>query len=84
MQERKLHRFGIGASYSTLDGAGFEAYWLHRNLFGHAERLRFDAKIAGLGSNSFQIDQLTYRLGATFTQARHLYAGHGFHRLAVR
>jgi translocation and assembly module TamA len=64
VQERALRRFGVGASYSTLDGAGFEAFWLHRNLFGRAERLRFDAKIAGLGP-TVDPEELTYRVGAT-------------------
>ena len=52
VQERLPRRFGIGGSYSTLDGAGIEAYWVHRNLFGKAERLRFDAKVAGIGKTS--------------------------------
>ena len=67
VQERALRRFGVGGSYSTLDGLGLEAYWLHRNLFGRAERLRFDAKVAGIGE-TFQPDELTYRIGATFTK----------------
>lgn len=67
VQERPLHRFGIGANYSTLDGAGFEAYWLHRNLFGKAERLRFDAKVSNIGQSLDPVD-LTYRVGATFTK----------------
>ncbi len=74
VQERPLRRFGFGASYSTVDGAGVEAYWLHRNLFGHAERLRLDAKVAGAGgagtAGGFNADptELTYRVGATFTK----------------
>jgi len=80
VQERPLHRFGIGASYSTLDGAGVEGYWLHRNLFGHAEQLRFDAKVAGIGADvvnrtgdeeqnsRFDPTAFTYRVGATFTR----------------
>ena len=71
VQERLPRRFGIGGSYSTLDGAGIEAYWVHRNLFGKAERLRFDAKVAGIGSDvgdggTFDPDDLTYRVGVTF------------------
>ncbi len=68
VQERKPRRFGVGGSYSTLDGLGLEAYWLHRNLFGKAEKLRFDAKVAGIGDNTggFSADELTYRLGVTF------------------
>lgn len=80
VQERPLRRFGVGASYSTLDGAGVEAYWLHRNLFGRAERLRFDAKVAGIGADvvdrsrdepqrsRFDPTAFTYRVGATFTK----------------
>ncbi|MDH6230821.1 translocation and assembly module TamA [Mesorhizobium soli] len=67
VQERLPRRFGVGGSYSTLDGAGLEAYWLHRNLFGHAERLRLEGKVSGL-VNTFKPDELTYRLGATFVR----------------
>lgn len=67
VQERLLRRFGLGATYSTLDGAGFEAYWMHRNLFGKAERLRFDAKVAGIGP-TVDPTELTYRVGVTFTK----------------
>ena len=31
---------GFGAEISSLDGAGVSGFWLHRNLFGGAERLR--------------------------------------------
>ena len=31
--------------YSTIDGPGVRAYWAHRNLFGGAERLRFEADL---------------------------------------
>jgi translocation and assembly module TamA len=67
VQERPLHRFGIGADYSTLDGAGFQTYWLHRNLFGHAESLRLEAKVAGFGNTADPAD-FTYRAGVTFTR----------------
>lgn len=67
VQERLPRRFGIGGTLSTVDGAGFEAYWLHRNLFGRAERLRLDAKIAGIGG-SFSPDDFTYRVGASFVK----------------
>lgn len=78
LQERPLHRFGVGVSYSSLDGAGVEAFWLHRNLFGHAEQLRFDARIAGIGADVINRDSdeptrsrfdptaFTYRVGVTF------------------
>jgi translocation and assembly module TamA len=39
---RKEHAVGANASYSNTDGPALRAYWLDRNLFGGAERLRFD------------------------------------------
>ncbi|WP_188823221.1 autotransporter assembly complex protein TamA [Brucella endophytica] len=71
VQERLLHRFGVGGSYSTLDGAGLETYWMHRNLFGKAERLRFDAKVSGIGSTkdkAFDPKNYSYLGGVTFTK----------------
>ncbi|WP_411956219.1 autotransporter assembly complex protein TamA [Arvimicrobium flavum] len=67
VQERLPRRFGFGGSYSTVDGLGLEAYWMHRNLFGRAERLRFEGKISGIGE-TFQVDELTYRLATIFTK----------------
>lgn len=66
VQERLPRRFGVGGSYSTLDGAGVEAYWMHRNLFGRAERLRFDAKVSGI--DSVDPADFSYKAGVTFTK----------------
>lgn len=44
---------------------GAETFWLHRNLFGRAERLRLDARVGGIG-RSWQPRDWTYRLGARF------------------
>lgn len=67
VQEQALRRFGVGATFSTLDGLGVEGFWLHRNLFGEAERLRLDAKVAGIG---WPVDtaQFDYAFGGTFTK----------------
>jgi translocation and assembly module TamA len=67
VQERPLRRIGAGGSYSTVDGLGLEAFWLHRNLFGRAERLRIEGKVAGIGE-TFDPKELTYRVGAIFTK----------------
>lgn len=67
VQERLPRRFGVGGSFSTVDGLGLEAYWMHRNLFGRAEKLRFDAKIAGIGE-TLEPDEFTYRVSAAFTK----------------
>lgn len=60
-------RFGLGATYSTVDGLGVEGYHLWRNLFGQAERLRLDARVASIG---FPVDtaEFDYFLGGTFTK----------------
>nr|WP_274424241.1 autotransporter assembly complex family protein [Chelativorans sp. YIM 93263] len=67
VQERLLRRYGLGGSYSTLDGLGLEAFWLHRNLFGRAERLRVEGKVSGIGE-TIDPREFTYRVGTTFTK----------------
>lgn len=66
VQERALRRIGIGATFSTLDGLGVETYWLHRNLFGRAERLRLEARMSGI--NGVDPRDYSYSVGATFTR----------------
>jgi translocation and assembly module TamA len=67
VQERPLRRLGIGGTYSTLDGLGIDTFWLHRNLFGQAERLRLDARVGGIG-DTLDVNQFNYNVGATYTQ----------------
>lgn len=64
--ERPLHVFGAGGSYSTEDGLGVEGYWEHRNLFGRAERLRFEARMSGVDGTDPR--NFTYLAGATFVK----------------
>ncbi len=56
-------RIGFGAELSSLEGVTLSSFWLHRNLFGGAERLRLDAEIGGIGGDSGGID---YSFGARF------------------
>lgn len=67
VEEQPGRRFGVGATYSNVDGLGLEAFHLWRNLFGQAERLRLDAKLAGI---NWPLDtaQFDYAFGATFTK----------------
>ncbi|MGV3490759.1 MAG: autotransporter assembly complex protein TamA [Devosia sp.] len=67
VEEQAQRRFGAGATYSSIDGVGLEAFHLWRNLFGRAERLRLDAKIAGI---NVPVDtaEFDYAFGATFTK----------------
>lgn len=67
VEEQADRRFGVGATYSTIDGLGLEGFHLWRNLFGRAERLRLDAKVAGINwpVNTAEFD---YAFGGTFTK----------------
>ncbi|WP_424930944.1 autotransporter assembly complex protein TamA [Amaricoccus macauensis] len=67
LKDRKRRGLGFGGTYSTIDGLGLSAYWLHRNLFGKAERLRFDASIEGLIAES-DWKNYDYNAGVTFTK----------------
>jgi translocation and assembly module TamA len=49
--ERAARLVGGSARWSTLDGPALRAYWEHRNLFGGAEYLRFEADGAMLPRN---------------------------------
>ena len=64
--ERPMRVFGFGANYSTLDGAGVEGYWQHRNLFGQAESLRLEGRVAGL--DSANVEDFNYLFAATFVK----------------
>ena len=48
LAEAPLRRLGFGAELASDEGLRLSAYWLHRNLLGGAERLRFDASISGI------------------------------------
>ena len=66
VEDRLPRSFGIGATVSTIEGLGVEGFWLHRNLFGRAEQLRFDAEVSRIGAKG--AGELTYQLGVTFTK----------------
>ena len=81
--ESPLRRFGFGAELSTDDGASLSAYWLHRNLFGGAERLRIEAEIGGIGTEELSTEEiggvdaslgLRFSRPATFTTDTTYYA----------
>jgi translocation and assembly module TamA len=64
--ERPLRMFGGGVSYATEDGAGVEAYWQHRNLWGHAESLKLSSAVNGIAG--VDPKDFNYDLSATFTR----------------
>ncbi|MEL7430550.1 MAG: outer membrane protein assembly factor, partial [Pseudomonadota bacterium] len=49
VKEKKPRRIGAGATVSSTDGLGLQGYWIHRNLFGRAERIRLEAEVGGIG-----------------------------------
>ncbi|MFP7569659.1 autotransporter assembly complex protein TamA [Marivita sp. S2033] len=82
--EQKPRRFGFGAEVSTDDGGRLSAFWLHRNLFGGAERLRVEGQVAGIGTDEDELDyalNLTYGRPATFTPDTEFFLTAGIERL---
>jgi translocation and assembly module TamA len=63
--EAPLRRIGFGAEMDTEEGARLSAFWLHRNLFGGAERLRVDGEVGRLGARSGGRD---YRFSARYSR----------------
>lgn len=61
--DEKPRRYGFGAELSSLEGASVSGFWLHRNLFGGAERFRIDGEVAGIDGTLAGMDAtLTARL----------------------
>ena len=78
LTDAKRRRVGVGIEVSSLEGVGLSAFWLHRNLFGGAERLRFDIEVGGIGGNSGGEDYnlaVRFERPATFTPDTGLYLG---------
>ncbi|RVT87364.1 outer membrane protein assembly factor [Rhodobacteraceae bacterium CCMM004] len=65
LAEQRPRRFGFGAEISTIEGLALSGFWLHRNLLGGAERLRFDAEITGIGGTTGGPD---FAVAASFTR----------------
>nr|WP_261368339.1 autotransporter assembly complex family protein [Pseudosulfitobacter koreense] len=59
--DEEPRRFGFGAEISSFEGLTLSSYWLHRNLFGGAERLRIDGEVSGIGGQTGGTD---YNLAA--------------------
>jgi translocation and assembly module TamA len=55
-------RLTFGAELSSTDGLEITASWMHRNLFGGAEKLRFETRLSGLGSSNDIDGRIALRL----------------------
>lgn len=51
--ERKHRSIGVGASYSTTEGALGKVFWEHRNLWGDGEQLRLRAEVGEIRQGLF-------------------------------
>lgn len=49
--EGDLRTIGVGATASTTEGVGVDAYWEKRNLTGRADRIRFSGEVATLAQS---------------------------------
>lgn len=75
--DMKPRRFGFGAELYSRRGLTLSGFWLHRNLLGGAERLRFEAEVGGLGGQDSGIDgklRLRFDRPATFDARMDFYA----------
>ncbi len=74
VSKRLPRALGAAVSYSTVDGPALRTYWMHRNLFGGAERLRLSADLFYLTTGTGSItgkkadfkDNLGGRLALSF------------------
>jgi translocation and assembly module TamA len=63
--ERKPRRFGFGAEYDTVEGARLSTFWMHRNLFGGAERFRLEGEVSGIDQD---LDGIDYAVEASLSR----------------
>ena len=83
VEDRRPRTIGVGATLSTIDGVGVSAFWVHRNLMGRAEQLRFDAGVDGLGG-SLEPRRLRLQSRRHLHAAGRLQPGHQLRHLARR
>lgn len=61
LEDQPPRRLTFGVEFSTSEAASLSASWMHRNLFGGAERLKIDFSLDGLGGSD-QDASLSLRL----------------------
>ncbi len=68
IKDQPKRRLTFGVQLSSSDGIELSGNWMHRNLFGGAERLRFESRLSGIGGNSDIDGRISLRLDrpATF------------------
>ncbi|MCA8900355.1 MAG: outer membrane protein assembly factor [Hyphomonas sp.] len=69
LSEAKRRSMGVGASVSTTEGAGVDAFWERRNVTGRGDTFRVEGSAANLGrslTGSYELPNLG-RYGRTLT-----------------
>lgn len=65
VEEALPRRLGFGVEYDSEAGVQVSGFWLHRNLFGAADRLRLEASVDGIAARSgglgFALDARYFR-----------------------
>lgn len=62
VSERKRHVIGAGASWSSTEGFGLEAYWRRRNLFGGGELLSVEGSVGRIGTEGLSDQEYAARI----------------------
>ena len=60
--EQLPRRFTFGAEIESVDGITVSGSWLHRNLFGGAQRFRIEAEVGNIGGTQDIEGSLSFRL----------------------
>jgi translocation and assembly module TamA len=66
VSERKPRTIGAGVTYASTEGAGIEAFWAHRNVFGQSETVRLEGELQRV--DSFGFDDLDARIAVAFSK----------------
>jgi translocation and assembly module TamA len=52
LEDLPKRRLTFGAEISSSDGLEITGTWMHRNLFGNAEKLRLETRLSGIGGGT--------------------------------
>lgn len=64
VSERKPRTIGVGATIGNTDGLGVEGFWVHRNLFGGAEKVRVEGSVNRIGQGG--LDKLDFHTALVY------------------
>ena len=62
IEDMPPRRLTFGAEMSSTEGLSVTTSWMHRNLFGAAEKLRFEARVSGIGGGNDIDGRISLRL----------------------